>query len=167
MKRNLCYLLVLLALGLGACGQSQPAAQSPATSSDTDPRIAQIKQDISKSTTPQSKAIIDKALAIKPVVNQRPSGKTLGDMANDYATNKGTFNILPIGWDAKPRKGSDWWNITFYYRDYKKNYLTAVWEYNEKTNELYPWDAQNAAGFWVPGDAPAGTASPVAEKKSK
>ena len=40
------------------------------------------------------------------------------------------------------------WRILLYYKDWQKEYQTAEWEYNPETNRLYPFERENAPGFF-------------------
>jgi len=117
-----------------------------------DPKIAAIEDRISK-TTPEGKQIISKAQAMKPEVNAQVSAKTLTEMVEEYAKNKGAYNISPIGWEASQKKllpgeKAGRWKIAFSYQDYQKQLLTAEWEYNADGNKLYPFEKDNAPQFF-------------------
>ncbi|HYL97442.1 MAG TPA: DUF3071 domain-containing protein [Blastocatellia bacterium] len=161
MKRFALWISVLLLAGFAGCdNQTKPVAQGPRE----DPQVTAIKDQIAK-TTPEGKTIIEKAWTLKPVVNERVSGKTLGDVVNDYTNNKGPYNITAIGWEAA-KKSSGRWKIIFHYRDYQKHYLAAEWEYNPEANSLYPFDFNNAPQFWTEDtEAAAGTKAASAKKK--
>jgi hypothetical protein len=124
-----------------------------------DPKIAAIEDRISKTTT-EGKAVIDKAKAMKPEVNEQLSTKTLDEMVEEYAKNKGAYNINPIGWEASQKKllpgeKQGRWKLVFNYQDWQKQLLAAEWEFNSDTNKLYPFEKDNAPGFWSSEGAPA------------
>jgi hypothetical protein len=90
---------------------------------------------------------------MKPEVNEQLSTKTLNEMVDEYAKNKGAYNINVIGWAAEQKKllpgeKSGRWKVTFSYQDYQKQVLTAEWEFNADTNKLYPFEKDNAPGFF-------------------
>jgi hypothetical protein len=118
----------------------------PAVKATKDPKLVAIEQQIAK-TTPEGKLIIEKVKKMKPEVNDQPADKTLEEIIKDYAENKGTFNISPIGWEAAQKKNGRW-KIGFHYQDYQKQYQFAEWEYNPETNKLYPFEFTNAPQFW-------------------
>lgn len=140
MKRMIPLLLLLLLVV--ACDK-KPASVAR---TQEDPKIAAIKDRISK-TTPEGKAIIEKALALKPEVNEQLSTKTLQEMVDDYAKNKGAYNINSIGWEASQKKTGRW-KVVFDYQDWQKQLLAAEWEYDATTKKLYPFEKDNAPGFW-------------------
>jgi hypothetical protein len=137
--------LVILLIG---CGQ-KPTQVAKA---QKDPKIAAIEDRISK-TTPEGKTVVDKVKAMKPEVNEQLSTKTLDEMVEEYAKNKGAYNITPIGWEASQKKllageKQGRWKVVFNYQDWQKQLLAAEWEYNSDTNKLYPFEKDNAPGFW-------------------
>ena len=153
--------LVMILLVLVACHDKPAPAARPA---GKDPKITAAEDKISK-TTPEGKAMIEKVQAMKPEVNEQVSGKTLKEIVNDYAQNKGAYNISIIGWEAsqkKPTAGEKVgrWKVVLHYQDYQKQILAAQWEYNPETNKLYPFETTNAPQFWT-------AASPEAGKKGK
>src|ERR1044071_7528727 len=124
---------------LAGC-QSKPA---PAKATAKDPKIAAAEDRIAK-TTPEGKQIIQKVQGLKPEVNEQLSTKTLAEMVDEYAKNKGEYNITPIGdgWEAAKKKAlpgekGGRWKVAFNYQDYQKQFLTAEWEYNPDTGKLY------------------------------
>lgn len=146
MKRIIPVLMLLLLVV--ACDK-KPA---PVARTQEDPKIAVVKDRISK-TTPEGKAIIEKVLMMKPEVNEQISTKTLQEMVDDYAKNKGAYNINPIGWEAAQKKllpgeKAGRWKVGFNYQDWQKQLLAAEWEFNSDTNKLYPFEKDNAPGFW-------------------
>lgn len=153
--------LVMILLVLVACHDKPAPAAKPA---GKDPKIAAAEDKISK-TTPEGKAMIEKVQAMKPEVNEQVSGKTLKEIVDDYAKNKGAYNISIIGWEAsqkKPLAGEKTGRskIVLHYQDYQKQILAAEWEYNPETNKLYPFETTNAPQFWTAG-------SPETGKKGK
>lgn len=140
MKRMIPLLMLLLLVV--AC-EKKPA---PVARTQKDPKIAAIEERISK-TTPEGKAIIEKVLAMKPEVNEQVSTKTLQEMVDDYAKNKGAYNIVSIGWEASQKKTGRW-KVVFSYQDWQKQLLAAEWEYDSDTKKLYPFEKDNAPGFW-------------------
>lgn len=147
MIRIMPVVAVLLLL-VAACDH-KPA---PAARVQKDPKIAAIEDRISK-TTPEGKEIIEKVRALKPEVNEQLSTKTVGEMVDDYAKNKGAYNITSIGWEASQKKllpgeKAGRWKVVFNYQDWQKQLLAAEWEYNLDTKKLYPFEKDNAPGFW-------------------
>ena len=140
--------VVAVLLLLVACDH-KPA---PAARVQKDPKIAAIEDRISK-TTPEGKEIIEKVRAQKPEVNEQLSTKTVGEMVDEYAKNKGAYNISSIGWEASQKKllpgeKEGRWKVVFNYQDWQKQLLAAEWEYNLDTKKLYPFEKDNAPGFW-------------------
>lgn len=145
MKRMIPLLMLLLVV---AC-EKKPA---PVARTQKDPKIAAIEERISK-TTPEGKVVIEKVLAMKPEVNEQVSTKTLQEMVDDYAKNKGAYNITSIGWEAGQKKllpgeKGGRWKVVFNYQDWQKQLLAAEWEFNSDTKKLYPFEKDNAPGFW-------------------
>src|SRR5882762_5466840 len=141
MKRMIPLLMLLL---LVAACDKKPA---PAARTQKDPKIAAIEDRISK-TTPEGKVIIEKVLAMKPEVNEQVSTKTLQEMVDDYAKNKGAYNITAIGWEAGQKKllpgeKAGRWKVVFNYQDWQKQLLAAEWEFNSDTKKLYPFEKDN------------------------
>ena len=133
---------------LGGCAQKSPSVAKAAK----DPKVAAIEDRISK-TTAEGKQVIEKIQGMKPEVNEQLSGKTLAEMVDHYAKDMGAYNLTPIGWDASKKKlltseKNGRWKVAFNYFDYSKQLLTAEWEYNSDTNKLYPFEKDNAPGFW-------------------
>lgn len=139
---------------LAACDQ-KPTSVARA---QKDPKIAAVEERIAK-TTPEGKEIIEKVKAMKPEVNEQLSAKTLGEMADKYAKEMGAaYNITPIGWEASrkkllPGEKGGRWKVVFNYQDYQKQLLAAEWEYNSDTNKLYPFEKDNAPGFYEAPEA--------------
>lgn len=134
-----------------ACNDKpSPTAPSRASADSADPKRAAINNAISK-TSPEGKALIEKARGMKALVNGDTSSKTLSEMVDDYSKNKGDYNIIPIGWEAVQKK-SGRWKVIFHYQDYSKEYATAEWEYNPDNNTIYPFDQKNAVLFYAPSE---------------
>jgi hypothetical protein len=152
MKKTILLLTLLVIVG---CGEKQQSTSTKAPPKD--PKIAAIDERVAK-TTPEGKQVIEKVQALKPEVNDQPSGKTLAEVVEDYSKNKGpAYNITPLGWEASQKK-SGRWKIAFNYQDWQKNILVAEWEYNPENNKIYPFEFENAKGFWIapePGTAKA------------
>jgi hypothetical protein len=147
-------LLIIALLMVGCVDKGPPPA---AKRVDKDPKVAAAEEKIGK-TTPEGKAIIEKVQAMKPEVNEQPSGKTIKEIADDYANNKGAYNIIVIGWEASQKKPiagqkTGRWKVVFHYQDYQKQQLAAEWEYNPDENKVYPFELVNAPQFWTAPDA--------------
>ena len=146
-KLTLLLVFVLSVLVVG-CAE-KPAPVKPAAQKD--PRIAALEERINK-TTPEGKAIIEKAQSMKPEVNEVMSTKTLKEVVDDYAQNKGAYNINAIGWEASQKKAlpgekTGRWKVVFHYQDWQKQMIAAEWEYNPESNKLYPFEKTNAPQF--------------------
>jgi hypothetical protein len=152
--RRIIPLVAVLALLSAAC-EHKPA---PVATAQKDPRIAAVEARISK-TPPEGAVIIEKVKAMKPEVNEQISAKTLGEMVDKYAKEMGpAYNITPIGWEASQKKllpgeKAGRWRVVFNYQDYQKQLLAAEWEYNSDTNKLYPFEKDNAPGFYEGAEA--------------
>ncbi len=147
MMLRIIAVLAILILLVGC--QSKPA---PVAKAEKDPKMAAVEDRISK-TTPEQKRIIDKVQTMKAEVNEQLSTKTLSEMVDGYAKNKGAYNITPIGWEASQKKllageRTGRWKVVFHYQDYQKQLRAAEWEYNTETNKLYPFEKENAKDFW-------------------
>ncbi len=143
LRFGACVALLLFLVG---CGEKQEAAKPKAPPKD--PKIAAIEDRIAK-TSPEGLQIIEKAKGMKPEVNSQPSGKTLSEIADDYAQNKGVYNITSIGWEASQKAANARWKIVFNYKTYSDEMLAAEWEYDPKTDKLYPFEQKNAPTFWT------------------
>jgi hypothetical protein len=147
--RRIMPVVAVLVLLMSACDH-KPA---PVATAQKDPRIAAVEERVAK-TAPDGKAIIEKVKAMKPEVNGLASTKTLGEMADHYALEMGpAYNITPIGWEASQKKllpggKAGRWRVVFNYQDYQKQLLAAEWEYDADTNKVYPFEKDNAIGFW-------------------
>jgi hypothetical protein len=146
--------VVALVFLLAGCEQ-KPA---PVAKASKDPKVAAIEDRIAK-TTPEGKRAIEKAKSMKPEVNEQVSAKTLGEMEDHYEREMGAYNITPIGWEAsqkklQPGQKNARWKIVFDYFDYQKQLLAAEWEYDPDTGKLYPFEKDNAPGFYEPPAAP-------------
>jgi hypothetical protein len=169
IKKASCLIILLLMVMMIGCGEKpQPAASKP--KADADPKRAKFQEAIDK-TTPEGKEMVEKVKAMKPEVNEKTAAKPLGEIIDDYAKNKGEFNIKPIGWMASQKSNKNW-KIVYYYQDYLNQYNSAEWEYNPETNKLYPFEFTNAPTFYTDiGAAGAansnakGTAPAKSEKK--
>ena len=150
MRKAIPYLIILF-LMVGCGGQKPGPAKAKA---DKDPKVAAAEEKINK-TSPEGKEIIEKVKAMKPEVNEQVSTKTLNEIVDNYAKNMGNYNITPIGWEASKKK-TERWKVVFHYQDYQKQYLAAEWEYDPQANKIYPFEMENARGFWTnEGAAPA------------
>jgi hypothetical protein len=109
-------------------------------------RLAKIQKHIFD-TTPEGLEILKKVQKMKPEVNERLSSKNLEDSVFEYSQKPGNDKIYPIGWSAS-LKISGHWKINFYFQDFQEQYLTAEWEYNKETEQLYPFEFRNAPMFW-------------------
>jgi len=150
-------IIVLAAILVSLAGCAEKPAPVTAKA-NKDPKIAALEDKIAK-TTPEGKQTIAKVQAMKPEVNEQLSTKTLSEMVDEYAKNKGAYNISVIGWAAEqkkllPNEKSGRWKVTFSYQDYQKQVLTAEWEFNADTNKLYPFEKDNAPGFFSDEGAP-------------
>lgn len=143
--RLLSVTLVLMPLLFLVACQDKPASTTN-TAAQKDPKRAAIDDAIAK-TTPDEKKKIDEFKAMKPEINGQVSAKTLSEIVDDFAKNKGAFNINPIGWQASQKKNNRW-KVIFHYQDYNKVYQSAEWEYNPESKKLYPFDMENAKQFW-------------------
>ena len=135
-------LLMLILLVVVACDKKA----APAARTQKDPKITAIEDRVAK-TTPEGKAVIETVLAMKPEVNEQVSTKTLQEMVDDYAKNKGAYNINSIGWEASQKKTGRW-KVVFNYQDWQKQLLAAEWEYDSTAKKVYPFERDNAPGFW-------------------
>jgi hypothetical protein len=142
--------VVLLLVSFVACGDRPQDARPKATAKD--PKFTAVEDRIAK-TTPEGKQIIEKAKGMKQEVNGQISGKTLGEMIDDYSQNKGAYNIIPIGWEASLKSSNQRWKLIFNYRLYNNELQAAEWEYDPKADKIYPFDKENAAIFWSAPDA--------------
>ena len=149
MLRTVSFLTIAL-LMVGCVEKGPPPA---AKRVEKDPKVAAIEERIAK-TTPEGKAMIEKAHAMKPEVNEQASGKTVKEIADGWTNDQGAYNISVIGWEAtqkKPFAGEKTgrWKVVFHYQDYQKQQLVAEWEYNPETDKLYPFELVNAPQFWT------------------
>lgn len=146
MDKRALSLIIFLLLVLAGCGE-KPQPTKPQPKPESDPKRQAFQKNID-STNQEGKDMIEKVKAMKPEVNGQVSAKTLGEIIDDYATNKGTYNIKPIGWAAS-LKSSKNWKIAYYYQDFQSQYTAAEWEYNPETKKLYPFELNNAPSFWT------------------
>jgi len=99
-------------------------------------------------TSPEGLAAIEEAKRKAPEIHSSRSAKRLGDAVDDFINSKGQARIDPIGWSAvKNPQGR--WTISFYFKDARRKYLEATWEYNQDTGVLFPAEFTNATKFWV------------------
>ncbi len=110
-----------------------------------DKEMAAILKAISK-TSPEGKQIIEKAQYLCPEVNGIKSAWPLIVSVNDYTSNKGAYNLHPVGWEAFQRP-NERWRVVFHYRTYNDELMSAEWEYDPESGKLYSID-KNAAAFW-------------------
>jgi hypothetical protein len=54
--------------------------------------------------TPEGHEMLIKVQKMKPEVNECLSTKTLIEMVKEFSTNKGDYNIFPIGWFVREKK---------------------------------------------------------------
>jgi hypothetical protein len=99
-------------------------------------------------TSPEGLAVIEEAKRKAPEIHSSRSAKRLGDAVDDCINARGNTHIDPIGWSAvKNPQGR--WTISFYFKDARRKYLEATWEYNQDTGVLFPAEFTNATKFWV------------------
>lgn len=141
-----CLLVLLLIAG---CGGDTPAPtrNRPAATSK-DPKIAAIEERVAK-VSPEAKEMIEKVKGLKPIVNDKTSAMTLGEHVEDYANNKGAYNITPIGFEASEKAANKRWKILFHYKTFSDDLTVAEWEYNPADGKLYPFDMKNAPTFFT------------------
>lgn len=140
---------IAAALFLLAGCESKPAAVTKAAK---DPKVAAVEERIAK-TTEEGKQIIEKVKGLKPIVNEQVSTKTIGEMVDHYAKEMGVYNLTPIGWESSQKKAlsgekNGRWKVAFDYFDFNKQLLIAEWEYNPDTGKVYPFEKDNAPGFY-------------------
>ncbi len=143
MPKMKLFSLILL-LFLAGC-QDKPA-QTNTKAQQKEPKLVAIEEAIAK-TTPEGKKILEKAQGMKPEINGQKTTKALSAVIDNFAKNKSSFNILPIGWSASQKK-SGRWKVMFHYQEYTKQYQDAEWEYNPETDKLYPFEKDNAMQFY-------------------
>ncbi|MEW6128904.1 MAG: hypothetical protein AB1757_17840 [Acidobacteriota bacterium] len=117
-------------------------------SNQEDERVIKALEKISN-ITPEGREVLKQVHEMRPLINDCPATKSLIDIVQEHISNKGAYNIFPIGWYAQKKKTSGNWKIALYHKDYQKNYQTAEWEYNPKTKELYSFEFLNAPTFWT------------------
>ncbi len=110
-------------------------------------QLAVVLDQISE-TSPEGLQIIEQIKELKPEVNGQPSVLTLGQAVKDESRKKGKDGLIPIGWVAS-QKANGRWEVVLHYRDDRAQYQKAEWEYDPDSNRLYPFELQNAPGFWV------------------
>src|SRR5688572_3003655 len=105
-KKTLSLITLLLVSLMFGCGEKPKETRGkPEVASD--PKRTQIQEKIDK-TTPEGKEMIEKVKAMKPEVNEQVSALPLGEIVEDYAKNKGSFNIKVLGWEASQKKTNNW-----------------------------------------------------------
>src|SRR5689334_18821266 len=113
IKKASCLIILLLTIAMVGCGEKpQPAATKP--KADSDPKRAKFQEAIDK-TTPEGKDMVEKAKAMKPLVNEKVAAKTLGEITEEFSTKNGEFNTKPIGWTAS-QKATKNWKVVYYYQ---------------------------------------------------
>ena len=137
--------LLLFSLMIGCNEKPKEARAKPEAASD--PKRAQVQEKIDK-TTPEGKEMIEKVKGMKPEVNEQISALPLGEIVDDYAKNKGSFNIKVLGWEASQKKTNNW-KIVLHFQDYNNQYRDAEWEYNAESKKLYPFELEQAPTFWT------------------
>jgi len=151
LTRILCPIMIaMVVVGLTGCGDKPAPVAAKSTAKD--PKRVAMEERINK-TTPEGKQIIEKVKAMKPEVNKQLSTKTIAEMVEVYSKNSDQNNLSPIGWEAAQKKPYEKesvgrWKVAFDYQDWQKQYMTAEWEYNPITNSVYPFELDNAKGFW-------------------
>lgn len=148
MARKLASLIILLlAVAMAGC-EEKPQEAKAKGEPVADPKRAQIQEQIDK-TTPEGKEMLEKVKAMKPVVNDQVSGKTLNEIVDQYANQSGDVGIKPVGWEASLKQTTKNWKIVFHFQDFNKQYRKAEWEYNPETQQLYPFELEQAPTFWT------------------
>lgn len=150
MKRALFFVTACMTIALSASSLALP------TQTQDDKQLAIVIERIAK-TSPEGLKILEMVQEMPPELNGVPSSKMLIEIVSGYAFNMGAYNLSPIGWEAyqKPLVTGEIvrrWRVVFHYRIYTQELLSAEWEYNEETNKLYPFEAQNAPQFWYHDD---------------
>ena len=151
--RVLTIAAIVVLAGVSSCsgdaGKSAPSNPEPTpkvnraaqAAKENDGRVRDIQQKCSE-TTDEGKAVLDKAKAWKPVVNERPSDKTLGEIASEYASK----GLHAICWSAS-KKTNGKWKIVFSHIDIQGAFQDAEWEHDPATGEFKPFNAK-AMEFW-------------------
>src|SRR5262249_17910661 len=117
------------------------------SSEEPPPAQAAPVREAIRGTTTEANAIIEKVKALKPIVNATESRLTLGNLVDKAAQEKGDSSLTPIGWEAS-KKLNGRWRIVLRYKDHLQANQAAEWEYNSETDQVYPFDLQNAPRFW-------------------
>jgi len=157
LKTLTCLVALLLS---AACGAKPGPVKATAAK---DPKVAALEERIQK-TSPEGKEMIEKVKGLKPEVNDQVASKTLSEIVDDYAKNKGTYNINVIGWESSKKSSNGRWKVMLHYQDWQKNFLVAEWEYNPQNNKLYPFEVTNAPTFWTGAGGDSTTPAPKAKK---
>ena len=139
------FITLLLVFSLVGCMEKKTAPTAPREQKD--PKVAALEERIAK-VTPEGKATVEKVKGMKPEVNSQASAKTLGEIVEDYASNKGAYNLSQIGWEADS-KSNGRWKVIFHYKTYSGDLSAAEWEYDPAAGKLYPFETKNAPIFWT------------------
>ena len=110
-------------------------------------QLATVLDQISRTQT-QTPEMIEQIKAMKPEIHGQPSVLTLDQAVKEESRKKGADGLIPIGWEAS-QKTDGRWEVVLHYRDDRAQYLKAEWEYDPDSNRIYPFELQNAPGFWV------------------
>ena len=92
--------------------------------------------------TDEGKSVVETVKAWKPVVNERPSDKPLGEIAAEYVS-KGLYEIC---WSAS-KKSNGKWKIVYNHIDIRGAFQEAEWEHDPASGEIKPFNAK-AMEFW-------------------
>jgi hypothetical protein len=103
-----------------------------------DPRLASIKERISK-TTPRGRRMIEKALGTKLEIFGRLTQQSLNELIQRQPTSDNN-----IGWEASPKRFGRW-RIVLHYKNLNhiQRYFEAEWDYNPKTSRLVVVEPNN------------------------
>src|SRR5262245_9386923 len=147
MKKSAMLLTSVLAstLVLAGCDQQQQAGPAKSQAAE-DPKVKAVKDSIAKMTTEEA-AVVEKVKAMKPEINETPSGRPLSEEISEHAR---VSNITPVGITASRKTAAGRekrWKVLFSYQDAKKQFVTAEWEYDTETNKIYPFDQDIARTF--------------------
>ena len=139
MKTIITISIILLLIG-------SLKAKSFGAKAQEDKRFAEISEHITRTTT-EGLEILNRALKLKPEVNERLSTKSLGEHVEEFSS--GSDPIKPIGWEVVRNRAMNRWRIVFYYQMNDQSYRAAEWEYNDETKKLYPFEFVNSPTFWA------------------
>lgn len=112
-----------------------------------DPRLAAV-EEAARRTTPEGKAVIEKARLATPEFERRRATKTLEQMINDATMAEGLHQIEPLGWDASEMRDGRW-RLSFHYHRWPSLFLVAEWEYDYKADKLRLLSSQHGPEFWM------------------